>query len=106
LIGLIRKIAGRAAAFDGVGHWGDYIRGLFTQVGSRAETSHVSAYYRRQEDTAHTGAVPRRSLFMVIRLITVSFVRDYILKRFLKSNEDIVLKSAVCREIEIDSRIH
>jgi hypothetical protein len=49
---------------------------------------------------------PLRSLGIYLKLTTVGFVRDFILKRFLKSNEEIVLKSPVCREIEIDSRIH
>ncbi|GHV13802.1 hypothetical protein FACS189491_09260 [Spirochaetia bacterium] len=83
---LIRHIAERVSAFTNTGHAGDY--------------------FRKQTDAAYSGAVPRRSLFMVIRLATVSFVRDYILKRFLKSNEDLALKSPVCREVEIESRLH
>ncbi|GHV93062.1 hypothetical protein AGMMS50268_35650 [Spirochaetia bacterium] len=106
LITLARNIAEWAATLDSAGHLGDYFRGLFVEAGSIAETDHAADYYRKQEDTAYTEDNPLRSLFMVIRLITVGFVRDFILKRFLKSNEDIVLKSPVCREIEIDSRIH
>ncbi|GHV93388.1 hypothetical protein AGMMS50268_38910 [Spirochaetia bacterium] len=85
---------------------GNYIRGLFVQAESIAETGHVSAYYRKQEDTAYTEAIPQRSLFMVIRLVTVGLVRDYLLRRFLKSNEELVLKSGICREIILDSKIH
>jgi hypothetical protein len=106
LITLIRKIAGRVSALDSTGHLGDYFRGLYADAGSIAETGHIAAYYRKQEDTAYTEAIPLRSLFMAVRLVTVGLVRDFILKRFLKSNEDMVLKSAVCRDIEIDSRIH
>jgi hypothetical protein len=106
LVSLLRKLAEQAAVLDSAGHLGDYIRGLFMQAGSIAETGHLSDYYRKQEDTTCTEAIPTRSLFMVIRLITVGLVRDFILKRFLKSNEDIALKSPVCRDIEIDSRIH
>jgi hypothetical protein len=106
LMTLARKIAERASALDGAGHLGGYFRGLFIDALSIAETSHLSAYCRKQEDTAHAGAIPLRSLFMAIRLATVCFARDFILKRFLKSNEDIVLKSPVCRGIEIESRIH
>ncbi|GHV72286.1 hypothetical protein AGMMS49928_28810 [Spirochaetia bacterium] len=106
LVSFLRILAERSSSLDSAGHLGNYIRGLFVQAESIAETGHVSAYYRKQEDTAYTEAIPLRSLFMVIRLVTVGFVRDFILKRFLKSNEDIVLKSPVCREIEFDSRIH
>ncbi|GHV93331.1 hypothetical protein AGMMS50268_38340 [Spirochaetia bacterium] len=106
MISLTRNIAEWAAALESAGHQGDYIRGLYVTAGSIAETDHAADYYRKQEDTAYSEAIPLRSLFMVIRLVTVGLVRDFILKRFLKSNEDIVLKSPVCREIEIDSRIH
>ncbi|GHV04029.1 hypothetical protein FACS189485_08550 [Spirochaetia bacterium] len=102
----LRYLMVNAAAFGSVGRLGNYIRGLYTNAGGMAETGHLTTYYRKQEDTAYTEAVPLRHLIMVIRLVTVSFVRDFILKRFLKSNEDIVLKSPVCREIEFDSRIH
>ncbi|GHU81853.1 hypothetical protein FACS189468_5210 [Spirochaetia bacterium] len=103
LIALARNIAERASTLDNAGHLGDYFRGLFVEAGNMAETDHLSAYYRKQEDTAYTEAIPLRSLFMIIRLVTVGLVRDFILKRFLKSNEDIVLKSPVCRDLEIDS---
>ncbi|GHT52219.1 hypothetical protein FACS1894106_0470 [Spirochaetia bacterium] len=80
-----------------------YKKTLIMNGGNTMAVGHELSYYRKQEDMAHIEAIPLRSLFMVIRLVTVSFVRDFILKRFLKSNEDIVLKSPVCREIEIDS---
>jgi hypothetical protein len=67
---------------------------------------HSADYHRTHEDTAYTEAAPLRSLFIVIRLVTMGFVRDFILKRFLKSNDDTYVKSPVCRELEITSRIH
>ncbi|GHU56587.1 hypothetical protein FACS189442_5250 [Spirochaetia bacterium] len=106
LVSFLRILAERSSSLDNAGHLGNYIRGLFVQAESIAETGHVSAYYRKQEDTAYTEAIPLRSLFMVIRLVTVGFVRDYLLRRFLKSNEELVLKSGICREIILDSKIH
>jgi hypothetical protein len=70
------------------------------------ETSHVSDYYRKQSDTAYTKAVSLRHLLIYICLSTAFHVRDFILGRFIKSNEELVIKSPVCREIEIESRIH
>ncbi|GHV63906.1 hypothetical protein AGMMS49587_15170 [Spirochaetia bacterium] len=106
LIALTRNIAEWASALDSAGHLGDYFRGLYVEAGSIAETNHQSAYYRKQEDIAYSEGIALRSIFIFIRLVTVGFVRDFIIRRFLKSNEEIVLKSPVCREIEIDSRIH
>jgi hypothetical protein len=61
---------------------------------------------RRLADTAGVEGIPLRSLGVFIKLVTVGFVRDFILRRFLKSNEELVLKSKVCREIILDSKIH
>ncbi|MFP3041636.1 hypothetical protein LQZ19_07400 [Treponema primitia] len=106
VITLTRNIAEWVSAFDTAGRLGDYFRGLLIDAENIAETGHTSAYYRRQEDTAYTEGYPLRHLFIFIRLLSGSFVRDFILKRFLKSNEELSLKSVVCREIVLESRIH
>jgi hypothetical protein len=87
-------------------HKGQYLRGLYARAGGLAETSHSGEYYRKQTDTACIEGVSLRHLFIFIRLITTGFVRDFIIRRFLKSNEELVIKSKVSREIEIDSKIH
>jgi hypothetical protein len=71
-----------------------------------AETNHAGDYYRKVQDTAHNEGVSLRHLFVFIRLVTLSLVRDYITGRFLKSNEELVIKSPVCREIILDSTLH
>jgi hypothetical protein len=86
--------------------WGAYIRGLRTEAASRAEIRHGGDYYRKQADTVQAAGIPYRSLLIFVRLVTTSFVRDFLLRRFLKSNEELVLKSPVCREITLDSTIH
>jgi hypothetical protein len=40
------------------------------------------------------------------RKLTGAYIRDYIIGRFLKSREEIVIKSPVCREITLDSKLH
>jgi hypothetical protein len=87
-------------------HISGYIRGLYVAAGSLAETKHTGNYYRKQTDTAHVEALSLRHLIIFIKLVTAGFVRDFIIRRFLKSNEDIILKSRIYREIEIESRIH
>jgi hypothetical protein len=91
---------------DDTGHAADYLRGLFAEAGSIAETTHRGEYYRKQRDTAGSEALPLRHLFIFIRLLTAAYIRDYIIRRFLKSNEELVLKSPVCREITLDSTLH
>ncbi|AEF85237.1 hypothetical protein TREPR_2195 [Treponema primitia ZAS-2] len=105
-IGLLRRLIEQAGSTDSAGKWNVYIRGLYEQAGNNAETGHQGEYYREAFDTAGVAGLPLRSLGVFIKLVTVGLVRDYLLRRFLKSNEEIVLKSAVCRDIEIESRIH
>jgi hypothetical protein len=91
---------------DDMGHTADYLRGLFIEAGSIAETTRKGEYYRKQTDTASTEAVPMRHLFIFIRLLTGAYIRDYIIGRFLKSKEEVVIKSPVCREIALESTLH
>ncbi|MDR0908731.1 MAG: hypothetical protein LBM77_03095 [Spirochaetaceae bacterium] len=61
---------------------------------------------RHTADTVgHTDAVGRFPVFL--RLVVSRFkVIDNILSRFLKVNEELVVKSFICREVEIESRVH
>jgi hypothetical protein len=101
-----RKHSAGVQSTDRTGHLGDYLRGLYTEAGSVAETHHAGEYYRLQQDTVTTQALSFRHLIVFIRLVTVGLIRDYLIPRFLRSKEEIVLKSKVSREIELDSRIH
>jgi hypothetical protein len=91
---------------DDIGHTADYLRGLFAEAGNMAETTRRGEYYRTQQDMAYSEAVPLRHLFIFIRLLTGAYIRDYIIGRFLKSKEEIVIKSPICREITIESTLH
>jgi hypothetical protein len=102
----LRLVREDLAASGGAGRTGDYIRGLYAEAGGTAETLHAGEYHRKQEDAAGTADIPLRSLFVVVKLITAGPVRDYLISRFLRSNEDMAVKSAVCREIILESRIH
>jgi hypothetical protein len=86
--------------------WAAYVRGLRMEAASTAETSHGGEYYRKQTDTVQAAGIPFRSLLIFVCLVTTSLIRDFLLRRFLKSNEELVLKSPVCRELILDSNIH
>jgi hypothetical protein len=103
---LFRTVREEAAAFGEAGHLGDYLRGIYTESGNMAETNHKGDYHRTVEDTAHNEGVSLRHLFIFLRLITLSLVRDYITGRFLRSKEELVIKSPVCREITLESTLH
>jgi hypothetical protein len=106
VITLLRGIREEVSALGEAGHLGDYLRGLYTEAGVMAETTHEGEYYRAVEDTAGSMAVSLRHLFIFLRLVTLSLVRDYLLSRFLRSRDELVVKSPVTREIELDSAIH
>ncbi|GHV82587.1 hypothetical protein AGMMS49991_11450 [Spirochaetia bacterium] len=102
----MRRPVDEVSPTDTTGHIGDYIRGLLVEASNTAETRNLANYHRKQFDTAYTQAIPLRHLLIYICLVTAFHVRDFILGRFIKSNEELVIKSPVCRELEIDSRIH
>jgi hypothetical protein len=102
----LRVVHDTETAADATGHAADYLRGLFAEAGTIAETTHKAEYRRKQQDTAQSEAASLRHLFVFIRLLTGAYIRDYIIGRFLKSREEIVVKSPVCREIALESRLH
>jgi hypothetical protein len=87
-------------------HTGNYQRELSDALDGTAETNNRADYIRIERDTGDVIGEVQRMLHVVIRIITGGAVRDYIIRRFLKSNEEMVVKSPVCREITIESRIH
>jgi hypothetical protein len=106
LVTQMRFIQDTETALDDTGHTADYLRGLWVEAGNRAETAHEGDYYRTVEDTAHNEALPLRHLFIFLRLLTEAYIRDYIIGWFLKSKEELIIKSPVYQEITLDSTLH
>jgi hypothetical protein len=100
-----RAIQEQAAVFGEAGHLGDYIRGLYIEAGSMTEIWHEGEYYRAVQDTAGSMGVSPRRLCIFLRLATFSLVRDYLISRFLRSREELVIKSAVTRELILESKV-
>ena len=63
------------------------------------------AYFSKIADTVHAAGSVFRGLTIFVRIITTSFVRDYLLRRFLVAREELVLKSCITRDITLDSKI-
>jgi hypothetical protein len=102
----MRAIQDTETAGDAAGHAADYLRGLFIEAGALAENRHTARYKRDVADYADIEAASLRHLFVFIRLITGAYIRDFIIRRFLKSRAEAVIKSPVCREIHFDSALH
>jgi hypothetical protein len=105
LVTRMRLIQDTETIGDDTGHVSDYLRGLFVEAGNIAGTTHRGEYHRIQQDAAGSEAVPLRHLFIFLRLLTAAYIRDYIIGQFLKSKEEIIIKSPVCREIILDSTL-
>jgi len=86
-------------------HWWAIIRSLLDNVENTAETTHTGEFYRFNKDTLQAAGVVVRRLSMFVRIVSKIFIRDYLLGRFLIAREELKLKSAICREIILDSKI-
>jgi hypothetical protein len=102
----VRSLPETVKGSEGIKRWGTCIRRLFAVAANTAGTSHTGAYYRTETETVQAEGAVFRGLGVFIKIITASFVRDFFIRRFLKSNEDLVLKSCICRELILDSPIH
>jgi len=85
--------------------WKVFIRELRIVAGSIAETSHKAEYYRFTADTVQAAGTVFRGLLLFVKIVTKVFIRDYLLRRFLIAREELKLKSVICREIVLESRI-
>jgi hypothetical protein len=72
---------------------------------SITETSRQGEFYRKETDTVNADGSAFRGLIIFVRILTTSFVRDFLLRRFLIAREELVLKSCITREITLDSKI-
>jgi hypothetical protein len=91
---------------DTIRHWREFFRGLYDEAFCFEETSRQGEFYRKETDTVQADGLLFRGLFIFIRILTTSLVRDFILRRFLIAREELVLKSCITREITLESKIN
>jgi len=101
----LRRVPDSVGVTHTIEHWGDFIRSLKVNAKNIAETSHKANYYRVNKDMVQASMTVFRGLLLFVRIVSKVIVRDYILRRFLKAKEDFNLKSPVCVELKLDSRI-
>ncbi|MDR0442364.1 MAG: hypothetical protein LBH44_03040 [Treponema sp.] len=90
---------------DTFNHWGAFFRGLFENpiVTDDARAGWILSV--KIADTVHAAGTVFRGLILLVRIVTGVFIRDYLLGRFLKAKQELVLKSAITREIILESKI-
>ena len=101
----VRSARDDVSVFDSSSHWGAFVRSLLVHGGSIAKTTHGAEYHRRETDMVQAEGKANRGLLLFVRIITQVFIRDYLLGRFLKARQELVLKSCICRELPLESRI-
>ena len=84
----------------------NYFRGLYMEACSLAETVRWGDYFRIKSDTVQAESNVFRHLFIFIKLASVSFVRDFVIRRFLIAREQLILKSCITRELILESKIN
>ena len=102
---LLRSITDEVKIMHTTSHWGAFIRGLFITVDITADTTHEANYFRFHADRVQANGSVFRGLLLFVRIVSQVFIRDYLLGRFLKARQEIVLKSCVCRELNLESKI-
>jgi hypothetical protein len=101
-----RHIADSTGAKAETEHAGQYLRELRETPEIEAETGHAADYQRFQHDTGKPIGDVKRMLTVFVKLFSGSSIRDYIIGRFLKSKEELQIKSKITRPLFIDSKIH
>ena len=84
----------------------DFIRFLYVEAASMAETERSGDFFRTQSDTVNIDGFSFRHLLIFIKLVSTCFIRDFLLRRFLIAREELVLKSKITLELSIESKIN
>jgi hypothetical protein len=102
----VRTVHETQGITDTMQKWGSYIRGLFVEAGSIAETVRWGDFFRKESETVHVDGYVFRHLMVFIKLLSTSLVRDFIIRRFLIAREELVLKSSITRDLILESKIN
>jgi hypothetical protein len=101
----LRNIYESINATETLSHLRNIVRGLVEIAGNESEAKTAWLHFRALRETATAISSVSRGLFLFVRIVSSIFIRDHLLGRFLKSKAELSLKSCVCREITLESRI-
>jgi hypothetical protein len=102
----VRTIREGVNTADIISHLKVFIRALSSIAGIESVAKQSRALRRKLADTALAAGPVFRGLFLLVMIKSGAYMRDFVLGRLLKSKNEAVLKSCVCREIIIESRIN
>jgi hypothetical protein len=102
---LIQKIQDTVKNNDAIRYLGIFLRSLSDYAENESVIRGGQAYSAIISDTVHAAGNAFRGLILFVRIVTGVFTRDYLLGRFLKAREELSLKSAISRDISLESRI-
>jgi hypothetical protein len=71
----------------------------------KAIVKNIIAYRRKETDTAMCRGMALRRLAIHVWLAGKSIVNDFLLRRFVTRKNNLVIKSPVCREMILESRV-
>jgi hypothetical protein len=83
-----------------------FLRGLFDKAGVGSEISFERSIFRKMEETVQAAGAVFRGLLLFVSIVTGTYVRDYLLNRFLKAKTELIIKSCISRELILDSKIN
>jgi hypothetical protein len=83
-----------------------FFRGLMDTVKIESEEKYGRINTQKISEIVCPAGTASRGLILLVRIVTGVFIRDYLLGRFLKAKQELVLKSYVCIEIVLESKIY
>jgi hypothetical protein len=101
----IRNVNDETVIYESRTKTAEYIKLLEIKADMVDDTSHIAEYHREQKDEVQAEGLLFRSVTFFVKIITGTFIRDYIVQRFLKAREELKLKSCITREIILNSKI-
>ena len=101
----MRSIKETTSVSDTFRHWRIFFRGLIDNAGIESEVNQGKYYFLTLTETVQAAGYVFRGMLLFVSIFTRVFIRDYLLARFLRARQELVLKSCVSREILLESRI-
>jgi hypothetical protein len=102
----MRVLRSNAEITQKIQHWRLFLRRIFDKAINTTDTKHYAGFHRKLNDDVKTTGMTKRNLFIVILVKTKVFARDLIFGRFLVAKTELVIKSCICIELIIESRLN